>query len=225
MTLFNTPRAERDLDRELRGYVQLLIEEKIRAGMSPEDARRAALIETGGVEQVKERVRDVRPGVFVERLMQDVRYALRTLRHSPAFTTVAVLTLALGIGANTAIFSIVNGVLLQPLPYPEPERLVSVTSVISGASTSVSPRDFMDWRRDARSFSGLAASYSSETILTGSGDAERFTQARVTANAFDVLSVRPILGRAFVEGRRGRPGSDAMARAGGYLAHDAILRT
>jgi hypothetical protein len=136
----------------------------------------------------------------IDSVVADVRYAVRALRRSPSFTIVAVMTLALGIGANTAIFSVVNGVILRPLSYPEPERLVSVASVINGASVAVSPLDFMDWRRDARSFVGLAASASSETILTGSGRAERLSQARVTANAFDVLSVRPLIGRAFVRG-------------------------
>ena len=200
MTYFNSERSDRELDRELAGYVKLLIEEKIRAGMSPDEARRAALVQVGGVEQVKERVRDVRPGASMETLWRDVRYAARSLARNPAFTVVAIVTLALGIGANTAIFSIVNGVMLRPLPYLDAGRLVAIVSLVNGVGTTVSPADLMDWRRDARSFVGLAGSYSSQTILSGSGDAEQIDQARITANAFDVLGVRPLLGRAFLAG-------------------------
>jgi putative ABC transport system permease protein len=200
MTYFNSERSDRELDRELAGYVKLLMEEKIKAGMSPGDARRSALVEVGGVEHVKERVRDVRPGAGVEMLGRDVRHAARSLARNPAFTIVAIVTLALGIGANTAIFSIVNGVMLRPLPYLDASRLVSVVSLVSGVGATVSPADLMDWRRDARSFAGLAGSYSGQTILSGSGDAEQIDQARITANAFDVLGVRPLLGRTFLAG-------------------------
>jgi len=200
MTYFNSQSSDRELDRELAGYVKLLTEENIKAGMSPDEARRAALVEVGGVEQVKERVRDVRPGARIETLWRDVRYAARSLAWNPAFTIVAIVTLALGIGANTAIFSIVNGVMLRPLPYPDAGRLVSVVSLVNGVGTTVSPADLMDWRRDARGFAGLAGSYSGQTILSGSGDAEQIDQARITANAFDVVGVRPLLGRAFLPG-------------------------
>jgi predicted permease len=200
MTFFNSERSDRALDRELSGYVALLTEEKIKQGMDPEAARRAALLEVGGVEQVKERVRDVRPGIWTEMLWRDVRYAARSLARSPAFSIVACLTLALGIGANTAIFSIVNGVMLRPLPYADPDHLVAINSVVKDAATAVSPVDLMDWRRDARTFAGFAASYSSQTILSGRGNAEQIDQARITANTFDVLGIRPLVGRSFLPG-------------------------
>ena len=111
-----------------------------------------------------------------------------------------MLTLALGVGANTAIFSVVRGVLLRALPYPEPERLVAVQSVIRGSPTAVSPPDFLDWRAQAKSFSGLAAYFLSTTNLTGTGEPERLTQARVSANFFDILGVRPARGRGFLTG-------------------------
>jgi putative ABC transport system permease protein len=124
--LLHPARAERDLDSELRSYLELLTDEKVRAGLSPDHARRAALVELGGVEQVKEEVRDVRAGALVEIFLKDVRYAVRALARTPAFTLAAALALALGIGASAAVFSVVNSVLLRPLPYAHAERLVVI---------------------------------------------------------------------------------------------------
>src|SRR4051812_19871358 len=114
---------ERDLDEEVGGYVEMLAEEKVRAGMEPGQARRTARIELGGAEQVKEQVRDVRAGRLIEELVRDLRSATRSLAKTPSFTAVAALALALGIGANPAMFSVAYGVLLRPLPYPGADRV------------------------------------------------------------------------------------------------------
>ncbi|PYS71438.1 MAG: ABC transporter permease, partial [Acidobacteria bacterium] len=121
--LFHKDQVEHEFTEELRTYLDMLTETKIRQGLTPGEARRNALVELGGVEQVHEKVREIRMGQFIETAWRDIRLGVRALLHSPVFSVVTVLSLALGIGANTAIFSVVNGLLLQPLPYPESERI------------------------------------------------------------------------------------------------------
>ncbi len=198
--LLRKKQNEQELDDELRAYLELTTAENVRRGMSPEDARQTARRDLGGMEQVKESVRDVRVGVSIEILMQDIRYALRSLRKNSGFTTVAILTLALGIGANTTIFSVVNGVLLKPLPYPNPDRLVTLweTHPTWGPFLTVAPANFYDWRQQSTSFSRMAAlDPYPDFILTGRGEPRRLAGAAVTADFFPLLGVNMALGRSF----------------------------
>ena len=198
--MFNRDKADRELDRELHAYVELLVGEKVKAGLSPERARREALLEVGGVEQVKEQVRDVRFGATLETFLQDLRYAGRTLRGSPAFTVAAVLTLAIGIGANTAIFSAVDGVLLKPLPFSHSERIVSLfqNDRKKGIDRDdVAPGNFADWRARTRAFAGMAAAEPFGLVYSGPDGEEQIGNWNVTEDFFPVLDARPVLGRVF----------------------------
>jgi predicted permease len=195
---FQRAKAERELDAEMAAHVSLAAEEHARNGMSSEEAMRQALIGLGGVEQTRELVRDQRRLPFVETLLQDLGFAMRMLRKSPGFALVAVLTLAIGIGANTALFSVVNGVLLNPLPYPQPDRLVALyTHAYQFDNASISYPNFLDWSRQNHSFSSLASFRGENFTLTGMGEPERLSANRVSASFFPVLGVNPILGRNF----------------------------
>jgi putative ABC transport system permease protein len=202
-----------ELDAEVRGYAEMLTEEKMREGMKPDEARRAARIELGGVEQVKEQVREVRAGAWLDSLLQDVRYGARTLRKSPGFTAVAVLTLALGIGANTAIFSIVNSVLLKPLPYPDSGRLAWITEALPPPMNAdiVSGGDYLDWRDQSHSLQQLAAFDPSNNFnLTGGGQPQRVHAALVTANFLQALETPLAQGRPFSQ-EEDRPNGNPVA--------------
>jgi putative ABC transport system permease protein len=211
--LFRRDRVERDLGDEIDGYADLLIEEKIAQGMSRDDARRAALLEIGGVDQVKEHVRDVRVGAWLDVLRQDVRFGIRTLIRRPAFAAVAVLTLGVGMGATTAIFSLIDSVLLKPLPFRKPDRLVTVWEVrprFNQPRIQVSPANYVDWKQQVQAFESLAAYYNSFVNLTGAGTPERLVAAQVTPNLFPTLGVDPLVGRSFVA-PEGIPGQSAVA--------------
>jgi hypothetical protein len=200
------------MDDELRSYVELQAAEKVRRGVPLEDALRQAWRELGGLEQVKENVRDTRPGVFMETLIQDIRYALRALRRNRAFAFIAILTLGLGIGATTAIFTVVDAVLLKPLPYPDPNRLLTLweRSRADGMEDGVAPANFYDWREQSRSFTRMAAidPYPDFILsgLPGDSTARRLSGADVSADFFSLLGARMELGRDFLaeEDRPGR---------------------
>ncbi len=147
---FHRKRREREFAEELESHLAMHIEDNLRAGMSPEEARRVALVKLGGVTQVQELHREQRGLPMLETLFQDLRFGARMLFKNPGFTLIAVATLALGIGANTAIFSVVNAVLLRALPYPEPERLVFIEEINPGRGWmhfNVSAPNFADWRK------------------------------------------------------------------------------
>jgi putative ABC transport system permease protein len=205
--LFNRSRTERDLDEELQHHIEVKTQENVAAGMSPEEARYAALRAFGGVEQKKEECRDADRLRWIEDLIQDVRYGLRQLRRNPGFTAVAVITLALGIGANTAIFSVVDGVLLAPLPYAQPNRLVAIweSNLHYGWHVWISYLNFRDWQRDARAFRSVAAFYIESHNLTNPGPPEHIEGDGVSSGFFTTLGVNLALGREFTseEDRRG----------------------
>ena len=213
----NPARIRREVDDELRFHLEMRAAEIAEGeGLADDAARAEAARRFGDLEYTRaycgamdaRKDRSDRRAEMLHELRQDAAYALRQLRRSPAFTAVAVLTLGLGIGANTAIYSVVNGVLLRPLPYREPARLVRVLSTLDDKPNSVSPADFADWRAQARSFDGLAAiSTGTENLTGGSAEPERLETARVTANFFGVLGVAPLTGRAFA------PGEDAASAA------------
>ncbi len=204
--IFQKRRLDRELDEELRTHVEILTQRKIDAGLRPEAARYAALKQFGWVESVKETCREQRGVSWLENAAQDLRYAVRVLRRNPAFTAVAVLTLALGIGANTAIFSLVNALLLRPLPLREPDRLVWVANSepggagVPGTTRSVNVRD---WRSLNQSLEGLGCYVAwfgrPQTILKFNGESTRIEGAMIDREFLRVLGVSPRLGREFLE--------------------------
>src|SRR6202522_223272 len=172
--LFRRDDVEGELDDELRFHFEQQVAKYVQAGVPGEEARRRARLEFGGAEQIKEECRDARGVSFFETLAQDVRYGFRMLRRTPGFTAIAVLTLALAMGANTALFSIINGVLLNPLPYPHPEQLVTLhESKPNFANGSISYPNFRDWQKDNHTFSAIAVTRSYGYSLTGMGEAEQ----------------------------------------------------
>ena len=212
--LFRKEQRDRELAEELESHLQLHIEDNLRAGMTPQEARRAAIIQLGGIEQTKENYRDRRGLPVLESLVQDLRYGLRMLRKSPGFTAVAVITLALGIGANTAVFSLVDGILLRPLPYRNPEELVLVSETVPqmGGSTEIgmAAGEYLDYRDRNRSFLQTAAYEAAGFNLTGEGTPLRVNAAAVTASVFPLLGVSPMLGRTFTTDEE-RPGAAPVA--------------
>jgi predicted permease len=197
--LLRRQQVESQLEDEVRAYADMIADEKIAAGISVQEARRTTLAGLGGIEQLKQSVRDRRTGAQLELLWQDVRYALRQLRRNRAFTVTAVLTLGLGIGATTAIFSAVYALLLRPLPYPDANRLVYISEQhrTGHADNFLSP-DFVAAKSRIHSFDQFAG-YVYFTIqnLTGAGDPVRIISASVTANLLPMLGVTPQLGRLF----------------------------
>src|SRR5215475_7791552 len=218
-SLFRRRQVEQELDEELRYHIERQIEEHISKGMTEEEARYAALRAMGGVERRKEECRDTRRVRLAEDLIHDLRYGLRTLRKSPGFTAVAMLTLALGIGANTAIFSLVNTVLLRPLPVENPERLVSF-NFASEKDNSVDPAfsylNYRDLRDRNNALDGLIAYRMAPISLSHDGINERAWGYVATGNYFDVLGVKPALGRLLTPEDDKAPGAHPVM----VISHD-----
>lgn len=199
-TLFRKAAVERDLDDEMTAAVQALQDRLVAAGIYPDEARRRARIELGGIEQVKEEVRDARVGAWLDAALLDARYALRGLVKAPAFTAVIVVTLALGIGANGAIFSVVHALLLAPLPYRDADRLVFVWSDMTDAGYPRAPLsgpELADLRAHSTTVAAFGAIWANTTALTGDADPEQLRIGLVTDNFFDVLGAPPAFGRTF----------------------------
>lgn len=215
---------EQELDEEMRFHLERDIEQNIKSGMTPEDARYAALKSFGGVDQSKEECRSARGVELMENMSRDVTYSLRVLLKSYGFTIVVILTLALGIGANTAIFSFANGILLRPLPYPQSDRLVVLdeTALKRGVtSMSVSYPNFLDWREQNTVFEDVATYYGTGRFaLSGAGEPVQIRGTRISHGLFEVLRVPPQLGRTFTA-NEDRPEEDAVV----ILGHDLWQRT
>ena len=202
-TLLRRPRLDAELDEEVRGYLEALTRRKIGEGLDPAAARRAAAVEMGGVEQVKEEARGARLGLGLETALRDARYALRALVKSPGFALATVLTLGLGIGANAAIFSVVDAMLLEPLPYRDSSRLVFVWSDMTEAGYPRAPLsgpELADLRRRATQFSGFGAIWANSAALNGEADPEQVRIGFVTTDFFSVLGADAARGRTFNAG-------------------------
>src|ERR1700722_12105707 len=219
--LFRRPLVDTELNDELRFHFERLVEKKMRSGMARADAERAARLEFGGPAQVTQSCRDSRGTRLAETLIQDGRYTLRAMMRNPAFFTVAILTLALGIGASTAVFSVVNTILLKALPYPDAGRIMMLWR---GAPITAFPgivdfpwnvREFATLSDKPEVFENLAAFKKDTFNLTGGGDPELLEGVRTSSGLFATLGVQPMLGRAFAAGED-KDGHDHVA----VLSHE-----
>jgi predicted permease len=203
--LFTNAKAEAEVAREIAAHLTLLEDEYLRQGMHPEDARLAARRTYGGVEQAKQLHRDERAFQGLAQILQDIRHALRQLRKSPGFTVTAILMLAFGIGATTTIFSVVEGVLLRPLPFPDPARIVILGDVLEGSHCAscthaqVTAPDIRNYMRDTHSFSHLGGYQGADFELSGTGNPVAVNATRMSSEVFAALEVAPLLGRVFTQ--------------------------
>src|SRR5215468_4951714 len=200
--LFNRKRREREFAEELEGHLALHIEDNLRAGMSPEEARRLALIKLGGVTLAKELRREQGGLPMLETLFQDLRFGLRMLRKIPGFTLIAVLTLSLGIGATSAVFSLIQGVLLTPPPYQQPERLALITTARTDGQQTSRPQgwsaaQWLEWQKEAKSFEAFAPYIWGFSFLVLEDGSESVEGMMVTKDYFSLTGLKPYLGRTF----------------------------
>src|SRR5215469_8974894 len=195
--MLHRTRMEHDMDEEMRFHIEARAADLTSHGVPQQDALRRARLEFGGLETTKEECRDAVGVSFVETLFQDVRHGLRAMLRKPAFTATAVIVLALGIGANTAIFSVVDAVLLRPLAYRDSGRLVTI---LMNGDGPVSVANYIDWRDQSQSFSAMGAAELWSPNLTGIDAPEHVAGLKVTQSLFPMLGIEPVLGRLFVEG-------------------------
>ena len=213
MIFWRRKTREAELDEELRAHLSISVQTRVERGADRMEAERAARREFGNVGLMKDVTRDVWGRRWLEDLVEDLLYGLRMLGKNPGFAATAILTLALGIGANTAIFSAVNTVLLRPLPYKEADRLVMVwgNNRARGFDTDqVSPLDFADWRSQNHVFEAMAASTDTQYTLTGEREPELITAYSFSADYFHVLGTAPMLGRTFLPEEE-EPGKNHVA--------------
>src|SRR5258708_7936938 len=204
-------RLESEMDAELRFHLEAYAQDLVSGGVPRQEAMRRARIEFGGIERVKEEGREARGVSVLETLTQDLRYGARMLPKNPGFTTVAVLTLALGIGANSAIFSVINAVLFRPLPVDAPNELVDLYSAMPGEMFEYAPLaypDYVDFRDNNKTLVGLLGFAPNFLALERNSESEMISVEAVTGNYFDVLGVRPVLGRTFDAGQDKVPGGN-----------------
>jgi predicted permease len=214
LAIFRISRFENEMEREMQFHLDMETEKNLRRGMTPKEARRVALIHFGGVEQTKEDCRETSRAMFLENLWRDVSYGARILIKNPGFTIIAVITLALGIGANTAIFSVIYGVLLRPLPYKNGEQLVVLhqeapLAGISAGGFGFSVKEIIDYREQSQTLESVVEHHSMSFTLFGGAEPENIQTGVVSANFFDVMGVRPLLGRTFVPEDEA-PGAEAV---------------
>jgi putative ABC transport system permease protein len=221
IALFTWGARDRDMDQEMAFHVESITRDCVRSGMSQDEAERAARRRFGSVTRFKEEGHDVRTARLVEDLVRDVKHAGRGLRRSPGFAIAVILTLALGIGGNTAIFSIVDQLLLRPLPYPHGEQLLTVYEWFSPTArrNSVSPANWLDWQRESRTLEGLAAWRTRRVTLTGAGEPAQVDAQAVSAEFFPLLGVQPFLGRT-ISDADDRPNAPLVA----VLSHECWQR-
>src|SRR5581483_7990160 len=215
ISLFHGARAEAEMTREIRSHLALMEEDFQRRGLSPDEARVAARRAYGGVEQAKELHREARGFIAFEQFLRDVRYGARNLRRTPGFTIIATLTLALGIGATTAIFSLVNAVLLRPLAYRDADRLVTL---LHDGVQPVATENYIDWRDQSRSFEAMGTATWWTPNLNRSDPPEHLYGLKVTQNMLPLLGVDPMVGRLF------RPGEDRTGADREVILSHALWR-
>src|SRR5580658_7050866 len=198
-SVFLRKRIDQELDEELQYHLERQIREGLNTGLTPEEARYAASRAMGGITKSKEECRDMRRVNFIDDLLRDLRYAGRNLRRSPGFAALAILIMALGIGANTAVFSVVNAVLLKPLSYNDPDRIVTLSTLWrkSGGHGQVSAPDFHDWHDQSTAFAAMAYYAEDSTSVMSGASAEHVHVAAVTPEFFEVFGVEPVVGRLF----------------------------